>query len=157
MEQITGGGSIVKLQKPEENTYTNIISKDGKNLGDCSICNCKEVDLEEHFCKTLIDTDELDMTNIYDTDPMIVSIDEFKKKLLRESSEIIQYNDNQILYFKKMFSLQHSKYKTNNFFKSIMSQLENKKQLSKKQEDQLKYLIKHGKSMYENNYLSTKN
>lgn len=156
------GGSILKLQKPNEETYVNVVSKGGKQFGDCTICNCDNVEIEDHICKTFIDSDKLNTVNIYDTDPMITNIDEFKaklarKKLISESSELITYNDGQIEYFKKAFSMQNIKYRTNRFFASIMAQLETKRKLSKAQEEQLKYLLKHGKTMYENGYLTTKN
>lgn len=45
----------------------------------------------------------------------------------------------------------------NKFFKSIINSLKKNKSLTKKQWDQLNYLITKGKTMYEDGILTTKN
>ncbi len=84
----------------------------------------------------------------------------FEKKqflFLLENSNTIEFTDDQIKNRVKRFDSLNIKYHNNNFFKSIMSTLKTKKKLSKKQNDELDYLLKHGKTMYENGYLTTKN
>lgn len=68
----------------------------------------------------------------------------------------IEFTDNRIKSILIQFDQQHVKYH-NKFFKSIINSLKKNKSLTKKQWDQLNYLITKGKTMYEDNYLTTKN
>lgn len=69
----------------------------------------------------------------------------------------ISFDDNQVNSLKKKFNTVNIKYHNNTFYTSIMKQLEDKKKLSKKQFDELKYLLDNGITRYEAGVLSTKN
>lgn len=68
----------------------------------------------------------------------------------------IEFTDNRIKNILILFDQQHVKYH-NTFFKSIINSLKKNKSLTKKQWDQLNYLITKGKTMYEDGILTTKN
>lgn len=68
----------------------------------------------------------------------------------------IKFEDTQVTALKKQFGNLNFKYAANPFYKSVMNQLENKKQLSKKQYDELTFLLQNGKTRYEAGMLSTK-
>lgn len=69
----------------------------------------------------------------------------------------MEFSENRVKTLLILFDQQHIKYHNNSFFKSIVNKLKKKKTLTKKQYDQLIYLLTHGKSMYEDNMLTTKN
>lgn len=50
MELVNIDSSVIKLQKPNTDTYVNVHN----NIGDCTICDLKDVDIEDHICQTLI-------------------------------------------------------------------------------------------------------
>lgn len=48
-------GEVVKLQKPQEDTYTDIeTNNDGVELGNCSVCGAENVVISDHICKTIL-------------------------------------------------------------------------------------------------------
>lgn len=77
-------------------------------------------------------------------------------KNFQENKQYVEFDDNKIKYFKKLFSFLSPKHNTH-FWNSIMTQMEQNKKLTKKQFDELEYLLKNGKSRYEAGVLSTKN
>ena len=68
----------------------------------------------------------------------------------------IEFTDARINTILIQFAQQHIKYH-NSFFKSIIRSLEKNRSLTKKQWDQLNYLITKGRTMYEDGILTTKN
>lgn len=72
-------------------------------------------------------------------------------------NETITFTDDQIKYVMQRYNTLHSKYHNDNFFAPMVKKLQKNKKLSKKQNDQLQFLIKNGKSMYEAGVLTTKN
>ena len=78
--------------------------------------------------------------------------------LLREAiTQWISFDDAQVKNLKKRFDMVHIKYHANPFYMSVMKQLTDKKKLSKKQWEELKYLIENGRTKYEAGILTTKN
>lgn len=69
----------------------------------------------------------------------------------------IEFNDGQIKNVMQRYNGLHSKYHNDNFFAPMIKKLQKNKKLTKKQNDQLQFLLKNGKSMYEAGYLTTKN
>jgi len=48
-------GEVVKIQKPQEDTYTDIeTNNDGVELGNCSVCGAENVVIADHICKTIL-------------------------------------------------------------------------------------------------------
>jgi hypothetical protein len=48
-------GEVVKLQKPQEDTFTDIeTNNDGVELGNCSVCGAENVIIADHICKTIL-------------------------------------------------------------------------------------------------------
>lgn len=80
----------------------------------------------------------------------------FDFQKFQENKQVIEFDDAKIKYYKKLFSFLSPKHNTP-FWNSMMSQLEKNKKLSKKQFDELDFLLKNGKSRYEDGVLSTKN
>lgn len=81
----------------------------------------------------------------------------FEEFLNENMNDKIEFSDNRIKSIRTSFNSLPLKYVNNKFFKSIMQQLEKNKKLTKKQYDNLSYLLRHGRSMYEDGYLTTKN
>lgn len=114
------------------------------------------------MAEDLYDSDLFDVTMYRDhleiifLNPYMMAKESFT--LLRENINTwISFDDKQVASLKKRFNMLNVKYHSNQFFKSIMKQLEEKKKLSKKQFDELKYLIDRGRTRYEDGILSTKN
>lgn len=76
---------------------------------------------------------------------------------LKDVNESIEFTDGRIKSMLTLFDQQNIKYHNNKFFKSIINTLKNKRSLTKKQYDQLDYLLKNGRTMYEDGILTTKN
>jgi arginyl-tRNA synthetase len=83
---------------------------------------------------------------------MITTINELKQLL-----ENVEFTQDRVKSLNIAFDTLPSKYQNNKFFKSIISQLNKNNKLSKKQYDQLNFLLKHGQTMYEAGILITKN
>ena len=110
----------------------------------------------------LYDSDLFDVTMLRDKleveylNPFVLERKQFA--IVYESAgKWITFDDKQVANLKNHFSRLNVKYHSNTFFKSIMEQLETKKKLSKKQFDELLFLIKNGKTKYEAGVLSKKN
>lgn len=70
LKSITGG-EVIKLQKPIDNTFSNIVKNDeGIEIGTCNNCGAKNVEVKEHICQTLLKPEK-----------MITTIKEFKNYL----------------------------------------------------------------------------
>lgn len=140
-------GEIVKLQKPNEESFTDTKQdNEGNIIGNCTVCKQKDVIVKDHICQTLINMNP-------EEDGYVPSFDEF-----REAKTIFkEFDDTQIARIKKLWSFQHAKYHQNNFFVSIIKQLEDKKKLSQRQYDELQFLLDNGRSKYEAGVLTTKN
>lgn len=49
-------GEIIKLQKPAEDAFRNVITNnDGIVIGDCSVCGADSVICGDHICKTVLE------------------------------------------------------------------------------------------------------
>lgn len=83
---------------------------------------------------------------------MITKINELKQIL-----ENMEFTPGRVESINVSFNSLPSKYRNNKFFKSIISQLNKNNTLSKKQYDQLSFLLKNGQTMYEAGILTTKN
>lgn len=78
--------------------------------------------------------------------------------IIRENiNNWISFEDAQIKRIETLFNQVSIKYHNNQFFPSIMKTLKEKKKLSKKQWEELKFLIDNGLTKYEAGVLSTKN
>lgn len=105
-------GEVIKLQKPAPETFTNIvINNDSVAIGDCKICGATGVVVDDHICKTILDTNdqvpsEFNMTesrfkNIrakgLNETKMITKIEWFKNIILEKNDHFnylgIDYND----------------------------------------------------------------
>jgi len=141
-------GEIVKLQKPNEESFTNTSpNNDGDIEGDCTVCKQKAVVVKDHICQTLLNID------LGNDDDYVPSFEEFQ-----EARNIFkEFDQTQIDRMKKLWSFQHAKYHNNTFFVNIMKQLEEKKKLSQRQYEELQYLLDNGRSKYEAGVLTTKN
>jgi len=114
------------------------------------------------MAEDLYDSDMFDVTMYRDhleiqfLNPFVLERKSFS--LIRENiTQWISFDDKQVASLKKRFNMLNVKYHSNPFFKSIMKQLEENKKLSKKQFDELKYLIDRGRTRYEDGILTTKN
>ena len=110
----------------------------------------------------LYDTELFDVTTERDhlviefENPFVLEHKQFK--FINESmNQWISFDDKQIASLNKRFQGLNVKYHQNPFFKSIIKQLNDNKKLSKKQFNELKYLIEYGQTRYEANLLTTKN
>lgn len=78
--------------------------------------------------------------------------------MLREAiTQWISFEDTQVKRIETLYNQVNIKYHQGNFFPSIVKQLKEKKKLSKKQWEELKFLIDNGQTKYEAGVLSTKN
>jgi hypothetical protein len=63
-------GEVVKLQKPQDNTFTDITTNsDGVEMGNCSVCSAENVVVGDHICKTIVDPkayESLDINKLND-------------------------------------------------------------------------------------------
>ena len=83
---------------------------------------------------------------------------EYKYFILCENvSKFKTFSDEQVKYYQTLFNSLNIKYSQNKFFKTIMDRLKSENKLAIKQFNELDYLIKNGKTMYENGYLTKKN
>lgn len=83
-------GEVVKLQKPQNDTFTDIVTNnDGIEMGNCSVCSAENVVVGDHICKTIVDPKAYESLLMKGFNPlyMITSINEFKTFL--ESSKNI--------------------------------------------------------------------
>jgi hypothetical protein len=144
-------GEIVKLQKPNEESFSNVTQdQEGNMVGDCTVCGLKNVAVKDHVCQTLLNFTEDELNN----QEYVPSFEEF---CAEGYTEYISFQDTEVARLKKLWSFQHGKYANNNFFVTIMKTLEDKKRLSKKQYEELKYLLDNGRTKYEAGVLTTKN
>lgn len=60
-----------------------------------------------------------------------------------------EFTDNEIQYYQKLWDWLPERYRYNQFFSKLWTQVTTKKYLSNKQWIQLEYLLKNGKSQYE--------
>ena len=83
---------------------------------------------------------------------------EYKYFILCENvSKFKTFSDEQVKYYQTLFNSLNIKYSQNKFFKTIMDRLKSENKLAIKQFNELEYLVKNGKTMYENGYLTKKN
>lgn len=138
-------------QENNGNWLFRVYPHDNKDLGELSQM------AQELYDSALFDvTMDIDCLEIEYLNPYVLDKNQFH--ILYEAiNQWISFDDNQIKSLKKRFNALNVKYINNPFFKSVMSGLENKKKLSKKQFDELEYLLKYGTTRYENNLFSTKN
>lgn len=140
-------GEIVKLQKPNEESFADVeADHEGTMKGTCTECGQKDVAIKDHICQTLL--------TLNDEDNYVPSYEEFHEAKVTVWK---QFDDQQIGRLKKLWNMQHIKYHNNNFFNSIMKQLEDKKKLTERQFDELNYLLTNGRTKYEAGILTTKN
>lgn len=59
------------------------------------------------------------------------------------------FTDSDIAYYEKLWKTMPYRYTENKFFASVWSQLKRNKALTKKQWEELEFLLKNGKSRYE--------
>lgn len=63
-------GEVVKLQKPQNDTFTDIVTNnDGVEMGNCSVCSAENVVVGDHICKTIVNPkayESLDINKIND-------------------------------------------------------------------------------------------
>lgn len=133
---------LFKIQK-QDVTYDNTYEENGITYGTCNGCNQENVNVDDHYCISIVD------------DKKTKKYSDFKEQYLENN--IVNYNDGQINYIKKLFDTLHTKYRTNTFFKSLYDKAINTKKLTQKQHDNLFFLLKNGKSMYDAGILTTKN
>ena len=69
------------------------------------------------------------------------------------SSENIIFNDGQIQRAETLWNSLHFKYRSNKFFTNLFDKMKNQRTLSKKQWNELNYLLTNGKSRYESGIL----
>lgn len=132
--------NLFKIQKIDDITFSDTYNKDGEEYGTCSNCNITGP-IENHICMTIVE----------DKDEFNTTIIDFK------TNNMIELTEQQIKYYNQLFNMQKEKYQTNKFFKSIHKQMNDNKRLSTKQYNQFVYMIKNGRSMYEDGILTTKN
>ncbi len=114
----------------------------------------------------LNDSDLFDIENkgnyfkIMYLNPYVLEFYQFKRiyEMVNENTgSWISFDDKQVKSLVDNFNRQNVKYHSNNFFKSIISQLQTKKKLSKIQFDNLNFLLKNGKTKYEAGLISNRN
>lgn len=120
------------------------------------------LDTLANMAEDLYDSELFDITTHRDyieveyLNPFVLERKAFK--ILREAiTQWISFDDAQVKNLKKRFDMVHIKYHGNPFYISVMKQLTDKKKLSKKQWEELKYLIENGRTKYEAGILTTKN
>lgn len=128
---------IFKIQKNDDVTFDNIHVLDGIEVGTCTICNLT-TPIDGHICMTSIDEDN--------SKDFKTEIAEFRKE------NYVDLNDGQIRYINTLYNQQHIKYHRG-FFKNIVTKAQKTRTLSKKEYTQLMYLLKNGKSIYEDGVL----
>jgi hypothetical protein len=79
----------------------------------------------------------------------------FFYNILENISNIMEFEDTMVKRLTTLYNMQNIKYHTG-FFKSIHDKLVKDKKLTKKQYDEFKFLLDHGRSKYEAGVLSTK-
>jgi hypothetical protein len=80
----------------------------------------------------------------------------FNFKKFQENKQYVEFDESKIKYYKKLFSFLSSKHNTP-YWNSMIQKMEQDKKLTKKQFEELDFLLKNGKSKYEAGVLSTKN
>lgn len=137
---------LFKIQK-QDVTFSDTYESDNICYGMCDGCGQPDVDVDNHFCIDSVDSNDID------SQKFITTLEDFKKTL----EDKVHYNDGQIEYIKSLFKTLHIKYRNNKFYKSVYNDSIKNKYLTKKQNDYFFYLLKHGRPMYEDNKLTTKN
>lgn len=82
-------GEVIKLQKPQQDTYTDIITNnDGVEIGTCSVCGATDVIVADHICKTVVQPFE-SIKNKYGTtaNKMLTKIEWFKNVVLENKTK----------------------------------------------------------------------
>lgn len=75
-------GEVVKLQKPQDNTFTDITTNsDGVEMGNCSVCSAENVVVGDHICKTIVNPKAYESLK-----NMVTTIDAFKEMLSVKTS-----------------------------------------------------------------------
>lgn len=115
-----------------------------------------------NISEELYDTDLFDITlerEFLEIEFLGELVLEFKQfKFINENLNMsVTYTDDQIKYVMQRYNSLNIKYHNDNFFAPMVKKLQKDKKLSKKQNDQLQFLLKNGKSMYEAGVLTTKN
>lgn len=154
-------GEVVKLQKPNEEAYTNVRSDgEGNVIGDCTVCGADSVETDMHVCQTIItdpnigepsreqDIPAQPIRDIYEQD-MVTTIKDFKKLFEGSLKTSIEFTDEQIKNLEKRFNMVHIKYHNQPFFPSIIKTLKDRKKLSERQWAELEFLLKNGQTRYE--------
>lgn len=67
------------------------------------------------------------------------------------------FTEDEIKYFKKLWTFLNIKYENNTFFKGLYDKMTTKKYLTKNQWSELEYLLKNGRSKYEAGILPKNN
>lgn len=82
-------GEVVKLQKPQNNTFTDIVTNnDGVEIGNCSVCSAENVVVEDHICKTIVDPKAYESLK-----NMVTTIETFKEMFIKTSNSVINEQD----------------------------------------------------------------
>jgi hypothetical protein len=66
-----------------------------------------------------------------------------------QNQEKKHFTDEEIKYYERLWGFLHEKYRNNQFFSKLWSQVKINKSLTKKQWIELEFLLKKGKSRYE--------
>jgi len=80
-------GDIVKLQKPNQDTYINI----NGNTADCSICKAKDVNMIDHICQTMLHIE------------MVTTLKDFRN--LKESLNNIKFVEETLNYHHNQYDM----------------------------------------------------
>lgn len=83
-------GEVVKLQKPQNDTFTDIVTNnDGVEMGNCSVCSAENVVVGDHICKTIVDPKAYESLK-----NMVTTIDAFKEMLsIKTTNNVINEQD----------------------------------------------------------------
>jgi hypothetical protein len=64
-----------------------------------------------------------------------------------------EFSDSEIVYFQRLWDSLNQKYRYNQFFVKLWNQAKDKRSLTNKQWTQLEYLLRNGRSQYEDGIL----
>lgn len=92
-------GEIVKLQRPLDNTYSDITTdENGVEIGNCDDCNAPGVDISNHICKTLLQDDNgNNMVTTIESFRLTVLLEQDKKKIKNDINGEIEYQANSLI------------------------------------------------------------
>ena len=114
------------------------------------------------MAEELYETDLFDVTMREDhleiefLNPFVLERKQFR--LMREALlNVVEFDDNKIKYYTKLYNTLQLTVQNNPFVKSVWNRFITKKKLSKKQWDELEYILKNGKTKYAAGILTTKN